>query len=153
MIMVDSSVWIDYFRGNVTPQSDCLDNLLSCELLTVGDLILTEVLQGFNTEREYKQACKLLTSLDVVDIGGQENALTAARNFRTLRARGITVRKTIDTLIATCCIENDFALLYSDRDFEPFVTHLGLRSALHESGGTAHVVQQQRAEYIVKAKP
>ncbi len=146
MILVDSSVWIDYFRGTITPQTECLDVLLSQELLAVGDLILTEVLQGFGNERDYNQARKLLLSLDVVDIGGQDTALAAARNFRTLRTLGITVRKTIDTLIATCCIEHDFALLYSDRDFEPFVAHLGLRSALIENGHTP-LLQQTRPAY------
>jgi predicted nucleic acid-binding protein len=148
MIVVDSSVWIDYFRGSLTPQTECLDTLLSSELLAVGDVILTEVLQGFSSERDYNQARKLMTSLDVIDIGGQDIALAAARNFRTLRALGVTVRKTIDTLIATCCIENDFALLYSDRDFEPFARHLGLRSALVEHGGAAiFTVQQASASY------
>jgi predicted nucleic acid-binding protein len=149
MILVDSSVWIDYFRGTITPHTECLDALLASELLAVGDLILTEVLQGFGSEREYNQARKLLTSLEVVDIGGQEIALAAARHFRSLRTLGVTVRKTIDTLIATCCIENDFALLYSDRDFEPFTQHLGLRSALLENGGFTNIprIQQESPPY------
>ncbi|MFM2059869.1 MAG: hypothetical protein RLY71_4254 [Pseudomonadota bacterium] len=130
MILVDSSVWIDYFRGTVTPQTDRLDALLGQEVIATGDLILAEVLQGFASERDFNQARKLLTSLEIVDLVGQEMAIQAARNFRTLRARGITVRKTIDTLIATRCIESDYALLYSDRDFDPFVEHLGLVSAL-----------------------
>ena len=129
MILVDSSVWIDFFRGTVTPQTERLDALLGSELLVVGDLILAEVLQGFSSERDFNQARKLLTALDVVTLGGPEIAVQAARNFRTLRARGVTIRKTIDTLIATRCIESDYALLFSDRDFEPFVEHLGLRSA------------------------
>lgn len=130
MILVDSSVWIDYFRGTVTPETERLDALLGSELLVVGDLILAEVLQGFSSERDFNQARKLLTALDVVTLGGPEIAIQAARNFRTLRARGVTIRKTIDTLIATRCIESDYALLFSDRDFEPFVEHLGLRSAV-----------------------
>lgn len=130
MILVDSSVWIDYFRGVITPQTECLDQLLTIEPLAVGDLILTEVLQGFGDDRDFAQAQQLLTSLTVVEIGGRKIAIQAARNFRTLRTLGVTVRKTIDTLIATCCIESDFALLYSDRDFQPFVAHLGLRSAM-----------------------
>lgn len=129
MILVDSSVWIDFFRGTVTPQTERLDALLGSELLVVGDLILAEVLQGFSSERDFNQARKLLTALDVVTLGGPEIAIQAARNFRALRARGVTIRKTIDTLIATRCIESDYALLFSDRDFEPFVEHLGLRSA------------------------
>ena len=132
MVLVDSSVWIDFFRGTMTPQADRLDALLGNEPLAVGDLILTEVLQGFSSEQDFKQARKLLGALDVVDIGGQEVAVQAARNFRILRAQGVTVRKTIDTLIATRCIEDDYSLLFSDRDFEPFVQHLGLRSAMSE---------------------
>lgn len=127
MILVDSSVWIDYFRGVATPQSDRLDALLGVEPLAVGDVILTEVLQGFTSERAFEQALRLMTSLSVVEIGGSQIAIQAARNYRTLRARGVTVRKTIDTLIATRCIEDNHALLYSDRDFEPFVEHLGLQ--------------------------
>ncbi|BAY52764.1 PIN domain protein [Thermostichus vulcanus NIES-2134] len=133
MIVVDSSVWIDFFRGVVTPESDRLESLLSIELLAVGDLILTEVLQGFSTEKAFNQARKLMTSLDVITLGGQEIALQAARNYRALRAKGVTIRKTIDTIIATQCIEDDLPLLYSDRDFDPFVEHLGLRSAMAEN--------------------
>ncbi len=154
MILVDTSVWTDYFRGTVTPQTDCLDLLLSRELLAIGDLILTEVLQGFDTEREFNQARKLLFSLNVIEIGGQETALATARNFRTLRARGVTVRKTMHALIATRCIENDLALLFSERDFEPFVTFLGLRCALTENSSGAHIfqVQQERTPYLVKSR-
>ncbi len=135
MILVDSSVWIDYFRGASTPQADRLDALLGSEPLVTGDLVLTEVLQGFASEREFNQARKLLTSLTVIDLAGRDVALQAARNFRALRALGITVRKTIDTVIATRCIESDYALLYSDADFDPFVRHLGLRSAMSERSG------------------
>ena len=130
MILVDSSVWIDYFRGTATAQAEKLDSLLGAELLAVGDLILTEVLQGFGSDRDFNQAKKLLTSLTVIPLGGQAIVIQAARNFRTLRALGVTVRKTIDTVIATGCIESNHALLHSDRDFDPFVEHLGLRSVL-----------------------
>ena len=130
MIMVDSSVWIDYFRGNATRQTDALDSLLGVEPLKIGDMMLTEVLQGFGSDRDFNQAKLLLTSLDVVELGGQKIAIQAAMNFRTLRSLGITARKTIDTIIATSCIERGFRLLYSDRDFDPFVAHLGLRPAL-----------------------
>lgn len=132
MILVDSSVWIDYFRGAQTPQTEKLDGFLSSELIAVGDLILTEVLQGFGSEQDFNEARRLLTSLQVVELGGQNIAIQAARNFRLLRAQGVTIRKTIDTIIATRCIESGFTLLYSDRDFDPFVQHLGLRSALLE---------------------
>lgn len=127
MILVDSSVWIDYFRGTITPQTDKLDMLLGHEPLAIGDLILTEVLQGFNDERDFNRARKMLTSLSVVELGGREIAVQAAKNFRALRALGVTVRKTIDTVIATRCIESGYDLLHSDRDFDPFVEHLGLR--------------------------
>ncbi len=130
MILVDSSVWIDYFRGVVTPQTEKLDSLLGIEPIATGDLILTEVLQGFVSDRDFNQAKQLMTSLVVVDLAGQGIAIQAARNFRALRKLGVTVRKTIDTVIATRCIESKMPLLYSDRDFDPFVEHLGLRSAL-----------------------
>ena len=130
MILVDSSVWIDYFRGAETPQCERLDALLGNQPLAIGDLILAEVLQGFTNDQDFNQARRLLTSLLVIEVGGQEIAIQAAKNFRTLRALGVTVRKTIDTLIATRCIESGLTLLHADRDFEPFVIHLGLRSVL-----------------------
>ena len=130
MILVDSSVWIDYLRGTASQQTDRLDALLGAEPLATGDLMLTEVLQGFGSERQFGIALRLLTSLSVVDIAGRDIAVQAARNFRALRAQGVTVRKTIDTLIATRCIEGGYSLLYSDRDFDPFVEHLGLLSAM-----------------------
>ena len=132
MILVDSSVWIDYFQGAQTPQTEKLDGFLSSEPIAVGDLILTEVLQGFGSEQDFNEARRLLTSLLVVELGGQHIAIQAARNFRLLREQGVTTRKTIDTIIATRCIESGFTLLYSDRDFDPFVQYLGLRSALLE---------------------
>jgi predicted nucleic acid-binding protein len=130
LILVDSSVWIAYFRGIVTPQTERLDALLAAEPLAIGDLILTEVLQGFDGESEFQDAVELLGSLTVVELGGREIAIQAVRNFRTLRRLGVTVRKAIDTVIATRCIENGYTLLHADRDFEPFVKHLGLREAL-----------------------
>ena len=128
MILVDSSVWVDYFRGSPTPQCERLDALLGTEPVAIGDLILAEVLQGFTSDKAFNQAKKLLTSLVVTDLCGQDIAIQTAKNFRALRAVGITVRKTIDTVIATRCIKSGFTLLHADRDFEPFVTHLGLRS-------------------------
>ncbi|MBL0289955.1 MAG: PIN domain nuclease [Betaproteobacteria bacterium] len=128
MIVVDSSVWIDYFRGRATPQVETLDALLGVEPVATGDLMLTEVLQGFAGDRDFNRARKLLTSLVIVDLAGPSIAVKAAENFRALRRLGISVRKTIDTVIATHCIENRLPLLYSDRDFDPFVEHLGLRA-------------------------
>ena len=130
MILVDSSVWIDYFNGAETPCTERLDQLLGREPLVIGDFILTEVLQGFTNERDFDTARRRLTSLTVVELGGIDVAIQAARNFRALRKRGVTIRKTIDTLIATRCIEDGYELLHDDRDFDPFVKHLGLRSVV-----------------------
>jgi predicted nucleic acid-binding protein len=127
LILVDSSVWIDYFNEAITTQTNKLDQLLGREPVAIGDLILTEVLQGFVHERDFNQAREMLTSLIVVELGGTEIAIQAARNFRALRARGVTGCKTIDTVIATRCIESGYHLLHDDRDFDPFAKHLGLR--------------------------
>lgn len=127
MIFVDSSVWIDYFNGRDTPQTNKLDALLDAEPLGIGDIILTEVLQGFRSDADYQTARKLLTALPVMDMLGPERALRSADNFRTLRKRGITIRKTIDAVIATFCIDEGHSLLFSDQDFLPFVEHLGLQ--------------------------
>lgn len=132
MVLVDSSVWIDYFRGIANLHTDKLDDLLGSELVVAGDLILVEVLQGFARDRDFDQARKLLIELPMLDFGGTRIAIQAAKHHRLLRARGVTVRKTIDTVIATRCIEDRVPLLYADRDFDPFVAHLGLRSALVE---------------------
>ena len=129
MILVDSSVWIDYFRGIASPEVARLDALLGSELVATGDLVLTEVLQGFVSDRDFSRARRLMTSLVLVELAGRTIAIKAAQNFRRLRSVGVSVRKTIDTVIATYCIEHRLSLLYSDRDFDPFVEHLGLRSA------------------------
>ena len=130
MILVDSSVWIDYFKGTITAQTERLDALLGHEPLAIGDLILTEILQGFDSDRDFNHARRMLTSLTVVELGGQEIAIQAAKNFRALRRLGATVRKTIDAVIATRCIESGHDLLHNDRDFDPFAKHLGLRVAV-----------------------
>jgi len=134
MILVDSGVWIDYFRGVQTPQTDCLDRLLGVEPLAIGDLMLLEVLQGARSESEHRQLRRLLDALDCFDLLGRDMALRASANHRALRARGITVRKTIDNIIATFCIHHGHRLLFADRDFEPFVAHLGLRDAMETAG-------------------
>ena len=130
MIVVDSSVWIDYFRGAPTPEADALDQLLDTEPLAIGDLMLAEVLQGFDRDRDFDRALQLLDGVMVIDIAGRDIAIQAARHFRRLRTLGVTVCKTIDILIATRCIADGHALLFSDRDFDPFVLHLGLASAM-----------------------
>jgi predicted nucleic acid-binding protein len=129
VILVDSSVWIDFFRGNSTPQVERLDVLLAEERIVVGDLVMTEVLQGFRTERDFNQARKTLDTFDFVELGGFDVSLQAAKNFRALQALGFTVRRTIDTIIATKCIDAGYTLLHADRDFIPFERHLGLKVA------------------------
>jgi predicted nucleic acid-binding protein len=126
MWIVDSSVWIDYFAGLVNPQTDLLDASLGQQALGVGDIILCEVLQGFRHERDFEIAQEILLRFPVYTIGGAEIAVQSAQNYRFLRRRGITVRKTVDCLIATFVIENSFTLLHNDRDFDPFEMHLGL---------------------------
>jgi len=128
MILVDSSVWVDYFRGTDSQQTEKLGTLLGTGRIVVGDLMLTEVLQGFAVEREFQTALELFKTVHVVRLGGYALSIEAAKNFRRLRVKGFTIRKTIDSLIATKCIATRFELLHSDRDFIPFEQHLGLRS-------------------------
>ena len=133
MILVDSSVWIDYLRGSATPQAEKLDALLGVVPLAIGDLILTEVLQGCATDKEFNAVKRTLGALDFVVLGGEDVAIEAARNFRKLRALGLTVRKTIATVIATRCIVCGYELLHNDRDFDAFEQHLGLRCVVCEA--------------------
>ena len=128
MIIVDSSVWIDYFNGKDTLQTDKLDELLGVEPIGIGDIILTEVLQGFCEDKDYRTAKQVLTSLTVFNMLNAELAIKSANNFRTLRKQGVTIRKTNDVIIATFCIENDRSLLFSDKDFIPFVDYFGLNA-------------------------
>lgn len=133
MILVDSSVWIDYFRNADTPQVKLLDSMLGRRPLAIGDLIAAEVLQGVRDEREYRWVKRTFESFTHIDLAGYALALEASGNFRTLRTRGITIRKTIGTLIATRCIQDGLTLLHADRDFEPFAEHLGLQVAYAET--------------------
>lgn len=126
MILVDSSVWIDFFNGRDTAQVAVLDGALGRTPVLVGDLILTEVLQGFRRDGDVERALQAFEAFERVEIGGFDIAVQAAVNFRRLRAAGVTVRKTIDCLIATRCLAEGYPLLTSDRDFEPFSKHLGL---------------------------
>ena len=128
MILVDSSVWIDYFNGLATRQTDRLDELLGSDLLLTGDIILAEVLQGFRNDGDFRRAKRALDGLEFRAMLGRDIALKSAANYRALRAQGVTVRKTIDMLIATFCIENGHELLHADRDFDPIERHLGLRT-------------------------
>lgn len=130
MILVDSSVWIDFFAARETPETDLLKESLPIRRIFTADLVLAEVLQGARSDRQFELMRDLLLNLDVITVSDNDVAVTAATHYRSLRARGITVRKTIDTLIATRCILDRTLLLYRDRDFQPFVDHLGLRSAM-----------------------
>ena len=129
MIVVDSSVWIDFFHGVSTPEVERLDGLLGVTPLAIGDLVLVEVMQGFRTDQDVATARQLFRSLALLPMLGGSNAWKAAENVRQLRRKGITVRKTIDGIIATACIEASLPLLFSDRDFQPYVEHLGLELA------------------------
>lgn len=126
MILVDSSVWIDYFNGVQSSQTDWLDSSLGSTPIIIGDLILTEVLQGFQNEKDFKIAKDLLLGIPFMAMVGQSIALESAMNYRYLRKKGVTVRKTIDVIIGTFCIYNQITLLHCDRDFDPMVKYLGL---------------------------
>ena len=128
MILVDSSVWIGYFNGNLTPQTDWLDSALGKEVIVVGDIILTEVLQGFKSDRDFDKAKELLSSFQFMEMLGQGLAVKSAANYRFLRKKGVTVRKTIDVMIGTFCIHHDISLLHDDQDFDPLVKHLKLKA-------------------------
>jgi predicted nucleic acid-binding protein len=126
MILVDSSVWIDYFSGVANTKTDRLDALLGQENILMGDIIMAEVLQGFASDIEFKRAQNLLALLPFREMLGREVALQTARNYRALRKQGVTVRKTVDVMIGTFCILNNIPLLHKDRDFDPMEKWLGL---------------------------
>ncbi len=130
MVIVDSSVWVDYFRAAPTPATAWIDREAPRQRLGLTDLILCEVLQGVRHEAEFVETRTELLKLEVFTTGGVTLALAAAANYRVLRARGRTVRKTIDCLIATFCMLNGHTLLHTDRDFDAFEQELGL-SVLH----------------------
>lgn len=135
MILVDSSVWIDLFAGKQTLQTVTGRRLIAAkERVAVADLVLTEVLQGTHDERDFRLKLSRMAQFDQVAVMNSRVAVEAAQNYQRLRALGITPRKTIDTLIATRCILDDIPLLFADRDFQPFVEHLNLRSALDDTG-------------------
>jgi hypothetical protein len=126
MILVDSSVWIDYFNGKTTPQTEWLDSALGIEIIVMGDLILAEVLQGFKSDGDFNKAEELLSHFRFMEMLGRELAIKSAQNYRLLRKKGVTVRKTVDVMIGTFCIQNNIPLLHDDQDFDPLAKHLGL---------------------------
>jgi predicted nucleic acid-binding protein len=127
VILVDSSVWIDYFRARPTPHTELLEGLLDSQELGIGDLNFTEVLQGCKFDKEFNEVRRLLGRLELVVLGGEDVAVEAAKNYRKLRQLGATVRGTVDVVLATRCIVSGHRLLHSDRDFDPFEKYLGLR--------------------------
>lgn len=127
MLVVDSTVWIDYFNGIVSPQTDYLDRVLDQTPILIGDLILAEVLQGFREDADFEKARRALGKFMQVQMVNPDLALQSARHYRLLRRQGVTVRKTIDCLIATFCIVNKHDLLHKDNDYDGFEKHLGLR--------------------------
>ena len=131
MILVDSSVWIDYFNGQLNWQTDKLDQILGNELIITGDIIMLEVLQGFTSNKDFQAAKKVFERLPCYSLSSRELAIKGADNYRLLRNKGITIRKTIDTIIATYCIHYHHTLLHFDKDFEPFERHLGLNVLSH----------------------
>ncbi|MES9833739.1 MAG: PIN domain nuclease [Candidatus Thiodiazotropha sp. DIVDIV] len=133
MILADTSVWIDYLNGIITPQTDLLDEYLIVGILAMGDLIFLEILQGIRDNKQYKQVKTKLSLLDQYSMFSPSMVVKCANNFRSLRKKGITIRKTNDVIIASFCVEQKMELLYIDRDFKPFTEHLGLKSAYCET--------------------
>jgi predicted nucleic acid-binding protein len=126
MVVVDTTVWIDYIHGLDTPHTNALDHELLHNQVVTGDLLITEFLQGFRHDRDFEAAKEIMDSLIYCDMLGKDIALKSAMNFRFLRQKGITVRKTADVIIGTFCIEHNLPLLHNDRDFEPMEKYLGL---------------------------
>jgi len=127
VILVDTGVWIDYFNGVENKQTESLDRILSEQSVLLGDIILTEILQGFDSDKEFRLAKQALEPLDCVHLGGKSLAIKAASNFRFLRSKGVTVRKTVDMLIGSWCIEHEVNLLHNDKDFDQIATQLPLK--------------------------
>ena len=138
VVVVDTSVWVDYFRDIRSPQTDWVDRVMDRQRIGTLDLVLCEVLQGIPREAEFQEARRQLLEFELLDAGGQYLAIDCARNYRTLRAQGITIRKTIDCIIATYCIRHGHSLLHNDRDFDPFESCLGLR-VVHPANSLAQI--------------
>ena len=128
MVVVDTSVWVDFLNGRRCRQTDLLDDLLTREFVLTGDLIVAEVLQGIRTDADYQETLDAMNRLPFTDMLGRDIAVSSAANYRTLRKKGVTIRKTIDVMIATFCVHNGLPLLHTDRDFDAMAEHLGLRT-------------------------
>ena len=133
MILVDTSVWVDYFNGTESKYTQALDNALAEGLVLLGDLIYLEILQGFRSDKDYKLAKSSLQTLDQIELFGLDMVVKCADNYRKLRKTGVTIRKSTDVIIASYCMENKIPLLFQDRDFKPFVAQQTLISALENA--------------------
>jgi len=131
MVLIDSSVWIDFFNGVPTPETDRLDALLGQNVVATGDLILVEVLQGIRKDSDFRTVKRALSVFPSFDLLGRERAARVAMRYRRLRRNGVTVRKTVDVVIASFCVDEGIPLLFSDRDFLPMVKYLGLKPAVY----------------------
>jgi len=128
MVVVDTSVWVDFLNGRRCRQTDLLDDLLTGEFVLTGDLIVAEVLQGIRTDADYRRTLDAMNGLPFTDMLGRDIAVSSAAHYRTLRKNGVTIRKTIDVMIATFCVHNGLPLLHNDRDFDAMAAHIGLRT-------------------------
>ena len=128
MVLIDSSVWVNYFNGKSTWQTEILDQMLLQIPVLIGDLILTEVLQGFRSDKDFRKAKEIMNILPCKAMVGTNIAIQSAENYRKLRKKGVTVRKTIDVIIGTFCIEENIPLLHDDKDFSPMAEYLGLKT-------------------------
>lgn len=126
--MVDSSVWISYLNAKSTQETEFLESILGKSPIVMPDLVYSEILQGYREDFVFQETKKFLNEFPFAILGSKELALSSAENYRFLRKKGVTIRKTIDCYIASYCISKDIPLLHSDRDFDPFVEHLGLKS-------------------------
>lgn len=133
MILADTSIWIDFFNGKITTETDFLDSALADANVIIGDLIMLEILQGIRHDKDYNKTKKALGTLEQFELFGNSMVFECSNNFRKLRKKGLTIRKTADLIIASFCIKNKIPLLFSDRDFVPFTEHLGLISALRKT--------------------
>ncbi|MCU7837734.1 MAG: PIN domain nuclease [gamma proteobacterium symbiont of Taylorina sp.] len=147
MMLVDTSIWINYFNGIESKETDLLDISLIDGSVIIGDIIVMEILQGFRSDKDYNKAKKSLSTLEQYEMFGNNMVFKCANNYRALKKRGITIRKTADVIIASFCIDNKIPLLFSDRDFMPFVKHLNLLSVLNETEEKQSSARAEKSEF------